>query len=294
MTGNPVNRIIRDIYLLAIALIIGGMIVHNLIILNYFMIKRRREQEGAGATVPRFTMNEVFQHLVLTVGFVVLVITGFALRFPEAWWVDALASVGMSEPVRGDIHRAAGVLLILTSIYHAWYVLATRQGRKELKAFAPRWADWRDLWGNLRFHTFRSDRKVAFGRYDYMQKAEYWALVWGTIVMVITGLVLWFPTFSARFLPGILIPASQTIHYYEAWLATLAILVWHFFFVILHPEEYPMSWTWLTGKMTREAAKEHHARWYEDEFGESPIQEEEGKGELALAETGNQEDGSSP
>ncbi len=111
------------------------------------------------------------------------------------------------------------------------------------------------------------EKRVPFGRYDYMQKAEYWALVWGTIVMVFTGLVLWFPTFAARLLPGILIPASQTIHYYEAWLATLAILVWHFFFVILHPEEYPMSWTWLTGKMTKEAAKEHHGKWYEEEFG---------------------------
>jgi cytochrome b subunit of formate dehydrogenase len=84
--------------------------------------------------------------------------------------------------------------------------------------------------------------------------------------MILTGLVLWFPTYTARILPGILIPASQTIHYYEAWLATLAILVWHFFFVILHPEEYPMSWTWLTGKMTKESARVHHGKWYEEEF----------------------------
>ena len=273
MAGNPVNRIIRDIYLWAIALIIGGMILHNLVILNYFMIKRRREQEGTGATVPRFNMNEVFQHLVLTVGFVVLVITGFALRFPDAWWVEGLAVLGMTEPIRGDIHRGAGILLVLTSLYHAWYVLATRRGRKELRAFAPRWGDWKDFWNNLRYHTFRSKERVPFGRYDYMQKAEYWALVWGTIVMVVTGFVLWFPTFFARFLPGILIPASQTVHYYEAWLATLAILVWHFFFVILHPEEYPMSWTWLTGKMTKEAAREHHGRWYEEEFGDSEGEE---------------------
>ena len=266
MAGNPVNRIIRDIYLWAIALIIGGMIIHNLLIINYFMIKRRKDQEGTGATVLRFTINEVIQHFTLTVAFVVLVITGFALRFPEAWWVEGLAAIGMTERVRGDIHRGASILLILTSLYHAWYILATKRGHKELKAFAPRWGDWRDLWNNLRFHTFRSEKRVPFGRYDYMQKAEYWALVWGIIVMVVTGLVLWFPTFTARFLPGILIPASQTIHYYEAWLATLAILVWHFFFVILHPEEYPMSWTWLTGRMTKEAAKEHHQEWYEEEF----------------------------
>ncbi len=266
MEGNPVNRIIRAIYFWAILIIIGGMVVHNLLIMNYFMIKRRREQAGTGASVTRFTMNEVIQHLTLTVAFVVLAITGFALAYPEAWWVDWLNALGMTEVIRGDIHRAAGVLLILTSIYHGWYVLATRRGRGELNAMLPAVRDVTDLWKNLRYYTFRSREKARFGRYDYMQKAEYWALIWGTIVMAITGLVLWFPAITAKILPGIVIPTSQTIHFYEAWLATLAILVWHFFFVILHPEEYPMSWTWLTGKMTKESAKTHHARWYEEEL----------------------------
>jgi cytochrome b subunit of formate dehydrogenase len=84
--------------------------------------------------------------------------------------------------------------------------------------------------------------------------------------MAVTGLVLWFPTLTARYLPSLVIPASQTIHYYEAWLATLAIIVWHFFFVIFHPEEYPMSWTWLTGKMSKKFVKEHHTAWYEEEI----------------------------
>ncbi len=83
--------------------------------------------------------------------------------------------------------------------------------------------------------------------------------------MVFTGLVLWFPTIAARFLPGILIPASQTVHYYEAWLATLAILVWHFFFVIFHPDAYPLSFTFMDGRMSEEDAKHHHPRWYEAE-----------------------------
>ena len=155
--------------------------------------------------------------------------------------------------------------MILVSVYHAWYVLATKRGRVELRAMLPAWSDFKEFGQNIRYHTFRSREKVKFGRYDYMQKAEYWALVWGTILMAITGLILWFPIVAARLFSGVVIPAAQTIHYYEAWLATLAILVWHFFFVILHPEEYPMSWTWLTGKMSKESAREHHARWYEEE-----------------------------
>jgi formate dehydrogenase gamma subunit len=266
MADNPVNRIIRGVYLWLIVLVIGGMVLHNLVIMNYFMIRRRREHAANGGTVTRFTRNEVFQHLTLTVAFVVLAITGFALRFPEAFWVEWLTGMGMTEVLRRNVHRAAGVLLFLTSFYHAYYVLVTVRGREELKAMLPATGDLKDLRDNLRYHTFRSDKKVKFGRYDYSQKGEYWALVWGTVIMAATGLVLWFPTVIARFLPAVLIPASQTIHYYEAWLATLAVLVWHFFFVIFHPEEYPMSWTWLTGKMTKESAKEHHARWYDEEI----------------------------
>lgn len=266
ITDNPVNALIRLIYIWLILLTIGGMVLHNLLILNYYMVKRRREQEGEGKTVVRFTRSEVLQHLALTLSFTVLVITGFALRYPGAFWVDWLTSAGMTEVLRRNIHRVSGVVLILTSIYHGWYVLATSRGRQELRALFPRLRDVRDVARNLLYYTFRSKEKVKFGRYDYSQKAEYWALVWGTIVMAITGLILWFPALTARFLPFWVIPAAQTIHFYEAWLATLAIIVWHFFFVIFHPEEYPMSWTWITGKATKEYVKEHHTEWYEEEM----------------------------
>jgi formate dehydrogenase gamma subunit len=266
ITENPVNRFIRKVYIWLIVLVIGGMVLHNMVIMNYYMIRRRKEQSGNGATVVRFTVNEILQHLALTLSFITLVITGFALRFPEAFWVQWLSFLGMSEDIRGNIHRVAGVALILTSAYHAWYVLGNKRGRTELKALFPSWRDVVDAVDNLLYYTFRSKRKVKFGRYDYSQKAEYWALVWGTIVMAITGLVLWFPTFTARHLPALVIPASQTVHYYEAWLATLAVIVWHFFFVMFHPEEYPMSWTWLTGKMSKKFVKEHHTQWYEEEI----------------------------
>ncbi len=262
---NPVNWWIRNVYLVLIVLIIGGMVVHNLVIMNFYMIESRRQQE-VHSWVMRFDRQQVIQHLLLTVSFVVLVVTGFALRFPEAWWVKALSSMGLSETTRALTHRIAAVLMIITAFYHMWYIFMTRRGREELRAMLPGWQDVKDVLENLRFYTWRSRREAKFGRYDYSQKAEYWALIWGTIAMILTGLVLWFPGDAVKFLPAWSVPASQTIHYYEAWLATLAIIVWHFFFVIFHPEEYPMSWTWLTGRMSEHAAKKHHARWYEEEI----------------------------
>jgi formate dehydrogenase gamma subunit len=204
---------------------------------------------------------------VLTVTFVLLVITGFALRFPDAWWVRWLGDIGLTEPLRLNLHRVSAVGLILVGLSHLWYVFLTRRGKKEFRSILPSLADVRDLIQNLRYYTWRTDRKARFGRYDYSQKAEYWALMWGSVIMVVTGVILWFPVQAARFLPAVLIPAAQTIHYYEAWLATLAIIVWHFFFVIFHPEEYPMSWTWLTGRISKKSVEEHHPRWYEEETG---------------------------
>ncbi len=262
---NPINWWIRNIYLVLIVLIIGGMVVHNLVIMNYYMIESRRAQE-VHSWVMRFDLQQVVQHLLLTVAFVTLVVTGFALRFPDAWWVKMLAGLGLSETTRALVHRIAAVLMVVTALYHMWYIFATRRGRGELRAMLPALSDVRDLFENFRFHTWRSRREVKFGRYDYSQKAEYWALIWGTIAMILTGLVLWFPGSAVKILPAWAVPASQTIHYYEAWLATLAIIVWHFFFVIFHPEEYPMSWTWLTGRMSEHAVRKHHARWYEEEI----------------------------
>jgi cytochrome b subunit of formate dehydrogenase len=88
-------------------------------------------------------------------------------------------------------------------------------------------------------------------------------LIWGTAVMAITGLVLWFPEFFLSWLPSWTFEVSEIIHYLEAWLATLAIIIWHWFFVIFHPERYPMSLTWLDGKITEEEMKHHHPMEYE-------------------------------
>ena len=263
--ANPINRTIRVVYIVMIALVIGGMVLHNLLIMNYFMVERRRKQ-AASKWVLRFDRSQILQHLFLTVAFVMLVVTGFALRFPEAGWVRFLTAIGMSEEVRANLHRFFAIMLIAVAVTHIWYVFLTRRGRQEILAMAPRPADVHEALGAMKFFTWRSRKKVKFGRYDYSQKAEYWALIWGTILMIATGFVLWFPEIAVGIFPYWIVSASQTVHYYEAWLATLAIIVWHFFFVIFHPEEYPMSWTWLTGRMSEESVKKHHARWYEEEI----------------------------
>ncbi|MDP6777277.1 MAG: cytochrome B, partial [Candidatus Latescibacteria bacterium] len=89
-------------------------------------------------------------------------------------------------------------------------------------------------------------------------KAEYWALAWGSVIMTVTGFALWFENTSLRLIPKWGLDVATAIHYYEAWLAVLAIVVWHFYWVIFNPKMYPMSLVWLTGRMSEEQMAEEH------------------------------------
>ncbi len=273
---SVLNRWIEVIYIIAIVLIIGSMLFHNGIILFRSMIDKNRRTRGL-PTVKRFNGNMVYQHMVLTITFIVLAITGFALKYPNAWWVSILNFVGIFEPARSVIHRISAVLLIYISIHHAVFLLAARRGREELKAIWFEKTEWKLIVQNLKYHLGMIDEKPQFNQYDYTEKAEYWALVWGTIVMVFTGFVLWFPTTFTAILPAWSVKVAETVHLYEAWLASLAIVVFHFFFVIFHPEQYPMSFTWLTGDMTVSEVKEHHPLWYKKIMEEGKESGQKGK-----------------
>jgi formate dehydrogenase gamma subunit len=256
-----INYWIARVYWVLLAVIIGGMVLHNLVILNFHLVQVKHLQ-ARGVELIRFDIHQLLQHMALTVSFILLAVTGFALKYPDAWWVRVLSAIGLTEPVRRILHRVMAVILIACAIYHVVYLFLTRRGREEWKALVPDKQDVTDLRETMAYHLRLNRRLPEYGRYDYSQKAEYWALIWGTLAMIATGLVLWFPSELSPILPRWAVSAAQTIHLYEAWLATLAIVVWHFFFVIFHPEEYPMSWTWLTGKISLEQVRHRHARWY--------------------------------
>lgn len=278
---NDIDDAVATIYIIAIVLIIGGMMVHNLIILARYLVEKHKANKQL-PSVKRFSGHMVYQHMMVTITFIALVITGFALRYPDAWWVVILNFFGIFESARGVIHRVAAVLLIYISCHHALYLLMTKRGRMHFKHFLPTKDDIIQPIQNIKYHIGLTSERPKFGFYDYTEKAEYWALVWGTFVMAFTGFVLWYPTFFTSFMPAWIVKISETIHFYEAWLATLAIAIFHFFFVIFHPEQYPMSFTWLTGNMALTEVEHHHPKWYEeikkekgDDSAPTPPQEKE-------------------
>ncbi len=167
-------------------------------------------------------------------------------------------ALGLGERWRGIIHRVAGVLLIGDGVYHVFYVAFTRDGRKLVRDLLPTPKDALDAWGTMLFYLGLRKEKPKFGRFSYAEKAEYWALVWGTALMAITGIMLWARVSVGNLLAGWWLDAATAVHFYEAVLATLAILVWHFYQVFFDPDVYPMNWAWRDGKMSVEHYKEEH------------------------------------
>ena len=145
------------------------------------------------------------------------------------------------------MHRVAGVVLIAALVLHLFHLAVSPRDRAILRKLWPGRQDLRDLVGLIRHHLGRGPRPL-FGCFSYAEKLEYWAFLWGTAVMAVTGFLLWFDDFTLRNFPKWVADAATTVHFYEAILATLAILVWHLYMVVFDPEVYPMDKAWLTGR----------------------------------------------
>ena len=120
------------------------------------------------------------------------------------------------------------------------------------KELALRKKDFSDAVSTVSYNLGTSKEKPSYGRYSYVEKSEYWALVWGSVIMILTGTMLTFENWFMGHWPKWAMDVATKVHFYEAVLATLAILVWHFYFVIFDPDHYPMNWSMVTGKVSEE------------------------------------------
>ena len=171
------------------------------------------------------------------------------MKFPNSWLAEVLA---IGEKLRSITHRVAGVVLIAAGIYHMFYLAATREGRRLIWDFAPRPKDAFDALGTMRYYLGLSAERPKFGRFSYAEKAEYWALVWGTALMGVTGVMMWAKVGVGNLLARWWVDVATAVHFYEAILATLAIVVWHFYQVMFDPDVAPMNLAWLDGKTPAE------------------------------------------
>jgi cytochrome b subunit of formate dehydrogenase len=259
-------------YIILIIVVVGGMFLHNLI---DFRRKAKRQLMYRRGLIPRppvahrlylrMSLNERIQHASLLVSFITLVLTGFALKYPDAWWVVPIRNISpVMFELRGILHRIAAVVMVAASLYHLYYVFFVPRGRQLIRDLLPTLDDATDAIGVLKYNLGISPIKPKFGRFSYIEKSEYWALVWGTVVMAATGTILWFDNTFLGLLTKLWWDVARAIHYYEAWLATLAIIVWHFYFVMFNPDIYPINLAFWKGTLTEEEMEEEHPKELEE------------------------------
>ncbi len=239
-----------------IGVTIGFMLIHNV---AHWL--RHMKLRSTGDCVIRMTTGEVTQHWLLMISFMVLVLTGFSLRFSEASWVQMLFGWGEGAGflIRGTIHRVAAAVFTYCGVWHAIY-LCTRRGRSWFHDMLGSKRDLVDMKSNVLFFLGRCNEPPKFRRFSYIEKMEYWALIWGSVLMTVTGIFLLFENYFIEHwkINKVVLDVAQVVHYYEAWLATLAILVWHIYATVFNPSVYPMNPSWLKGKMPKDMFEEEH------------------------------------
>jgi cytochrome b subunit of formate dehydrogenase len=258
--AHPVVHWIRWIYWILIPLTLGFMVFHNLLDLIAKSM-RPKQLRDSGQRVIRMNLWFRIAHWGVMLSFPTLVMTGFALKYPDSWWSAPFLVWGKQDSFRGLLHRAAAVVLIVATLYHFIHLTVNRKDRAFLSAMMPKWKDVTDLFEVLLHNLGIRGTAPQFGKFNYAEKIEYWAFLWGTAVMGISGFLLWFNNLALRYFPKWTTDAATAVHWYEALLATFSILLWHFYQVIFDPLVYPMDTAWLHGKVPAD-----HYRHFRPEY----------------------------
>lgn len=211
-------------------------------------------------TIERFSLNWRIQHIVLLSCCVILIATGIPLKFHDQSWAIFFLKLLGGIKSAGILHRIGAVGLIGVGLYHLMYLALTRNGRWNFMQLLPGPKDLRDLFIQIQYYLGKSEKHARFGRFSYIEKFDYWAVYWGMVVMVGSGIILWFETnFPLTFYH-----IAREAHSDEALLATLAIIIWHFYNVHLNPDKFPMNRVWLNGRLTKEEMIKEHPLEYEE------------------------------
>jgi len=206
----------------------------------------------------RFTARQRAEHFTVMSLFILLSLTGLPQKYFDAgwarWMIDALGGI---DRIRW-FHRAAGLsFTAMTALHLMSAIFSVAAGRSPL-SIVPNRKDFTDAIQTLQYYLGRADAPARFDRFDYRQKFEYWGLVLGAVVVISTGLILYFPILFTRLFPGELVPAAKVAHSNEGLMAFLVVILWHIYNAHLNPDVFPFDKTIFTGKISLERMKHEH------------------------------------
>jgi cytochrome b subunit of formate dehydrogenase len=217
------------------------------------MTTKHEEIRGEDRYFLRFRPDQIYLHAILVGTFLGLAMTGLPLRFSDTIWAVRFARAVGGFGAILFFHKFCAVVLTAAFLVHVAHILNRGLVRRETGIFwgptsmVPQWKDLADLFGHLRWFIGLGPRP-QFDRYAYWEKFDYWAVFWGMVIIGLSGYIMWFAPFFARFLPGWALNAALVVHSEEALLAVLFIFAIHFFNGHLRPGSFPMDLVIMTGR----------------------------------------------
>jgi formate dehydrogenase subunit gamma len=210
------------------------------------------------AYIVRFNLQQRIEHFVTMLVFALLCLTGLPQKFFQAGWAHGLVELFGGIDNTRWIHRFCGVVLAISTVVHFANAIATMLSKKVGFTMVPTRKDFEDSVQQLKYYLGATDKHPQYDRYTYKEKFEYWGLVVGNVIMVLTGFALFFPVAVANILPGQLIPAAKVAHSNEGLMAFFVITIWHIFNAHLNPDVFPFDTSMFTGKVSRERYEHEH------------------------------------
>ncbi|HET7009540.1 MAG TPA: cytochrome b/b6 domain-containing protein [Anaerolineales bacterium] len=226
-------------------------------------------------TFPRFNLGQRWEHALIILTFTVLLLTGLPQKYRNTSWSHYILATPERVELVQTIHRTAAAMFVLEALYHVGRGLVLMARRKLSGDIFPTGQDVRDAGQMIRYLLFLAPRPPRYGKYSFEQKFTYWFIFFGFGILIVSGLLLWFPTLFTRLLPGGIIPAAKLAHSSEAIVSAIFVVLWHFYHV--HLER--LNFSIFTGRLNERDMRRHHALEFERLTGEPASDETPGDGE---------------
>ena len=224
-------------------------------------------------TFLRFALGQRWEHAILILSGLVLLLTGLPQKYREFSLSQDLLSTPDRVNLIRQIHHIAAIILILEVIYHLGRIIILLVRRKLPGDLLPTGQDVRDAGQMFQYLLFMRKDKPKFGRYNFEQKVTYWFVFFSIGMMVISGLIIWFPVWFTQFLPGGVVPASKLAHSTESIVLLVFIIIWHFYHV--HIER--MNLSMFTGRLSEDEMRKFHQKEYERITGQDSVSAQPGE-----------------
>lgn len=216
-------------------------------------------------TFQRFSISQRWEHAVLLLSGLVLLLTGLPQKYREFPISQDLLSTPERLDLVRQIHHIAAIVLTVEALYHLGRIIFLMAKRRLPGDLLPTWQDVRDAGHMIQYLLFLRSDKPRFGRYNFEQKVTYWFIFFGILIMGISGFIIWFPVWFTKFLPGGVVPAAKLAHSTEAIVTAIFVIVWHVFHVHLERTNLSM----FTGRVSEGEMKKFHEKEYERLTGQS-------------------------